>query len=346
VGEFFHSKALDIEKLTRLWFQLIQKIHPDIFRINGRIVLLGDGLKVPQSGRKMPGVKRLHQPSESNTKPAYIMGHSCQAIALLAGAKFRTLLAIPLAARIHEGVLFNNNDKRTLLDKMVLLIDSLGITVPFYFIADAYYTSKKIIRGVLANDNHLISRIKKAAVAYAPPKPRRGPQSRGRPRKYGEKIKLRAFFNHPEKMQSANSPVYGENHVTIRFRCVDLLWRPVGILVRFVAVNHPCRGNMLLMCTDLTLEPIEIIRLYGLRFKIEPSFKQALRIIGTYGYHFWMWTMPPIPRAAGNQHLHKKSQNYRDAVRRKIGAYHRHIQIGIIAQGLLQYLGSICAKVV
>ena len=47
---------------------------------------------------------------------------------------------------------------------------------------------------------------------------------------------------------------------------------------------------------------------------------------------------------AGNQHLHKKSQAYRDAVRCKIGAYHCHIQLGIIAQGLLQYLSMTFPK--
>lgn len=341
----FHSPALDLTKLTQLWIRVILKIQPGILEINGRKVIVGDGIKVPKSGKKMPAVKRLHQQSDSNTKPSYIMGHSCQAVAILAGT-LNTIFAIPLAARIHEGVLFNNNDKRTLLDKMVLLINSLELTDPFYFVADAYYTAGKVIRGLIDKKNHLISRVKKNAVAYEqPPKPD-GPKGRGRPRKYGIKIKLRSMFWEPDTMQEAASPVYGEKAVTIRFRSLDLLWRPVGILVRFVAVIHPTRGMILLICTDITLDPIEIIRIYSLRFKIELSFKQALRIIGTYGYHFWMSTMTPIRRVSGNQHLHKKSQSYRDAVRRKIGAYHCHIQLGIIAQGLLQYLSSTSPKLV
>jgi hypothetical protein len=61
-------------------------------------------------------------------------------------------------------------------------------------------------------------------------------------------------------------------------------------------------------------------------------------VLGAYAYHFWLRAMPKISRGCGTQHLHRASDHYRDAVRRKIGAYHRHIQIGLIAQGLLQTL--------
>jgi integrase len=46
----------------------------------------------------------------------------------------------------------------------------------------------------------------------------------------------------------------------------------LGQRVRFVWVSHPTRGNLVLLCTDLTLPLLEIIRLYGWRFKIEVSF--------------------------------------------------------------------------
>ena len=332
----FHSSAVKLDRLSALWTQAVLRLFPHPLLVNGRRVLIGDGIKIPKCGKKMPGVKLLHQQSDSNTKPEFIMGHSLQAVSLLVQAA-QSAFAVPLAARIHEGLVWSNRDRRTLLDKMIALLAIVGINDPFYFVADAFYAARKIIKGLLDQNNHLVSRVKSNAVAYVPHS-HCGPRKRGRPRLYGTKLKLNSLFNDPKSMQSAASPVYGEHNVTIQYRVCNLLWRPVGRLVRFVAVIHPSRGACLLMCTDLTLSAIDIIRLYGLRFKIEFSFKQAVRLIGSFAYHFWMQDMKPLRRGNGNQHLHRESLDYRNAIKRKIHAYHVFIQAGIVCQGLLQYL--------
>jgi hypothetical protein len=199
---------------------------------------------------------------------------------------------------------------------------------------------------LLKQGHHLLSRVKSNAVAYVPAEPQKGKKKRGAPKRYGKKLKVKSLLSDPQSMQEAPSPVYGEDKVILRYRVRDLLWRPAGHLVRFVAVIHPTRGPILLMCTDISLDAIDIIRLYGLRFKIEHSFKQAIRLIGSFAYHFWMKDMVPLRHRNGNQYLHRQSSRYRDQVKRKVHAYHVFIQAGVVAQGLLQYLAVVAPKLV
>ena len=146
-------------------------------------------------------------------------------------------------------------------------------------IADAYYASAKIILPLLAGGHQLLTRAKGNVVAYWPA-PAPVSRGKGRPKLYGHKVRLKDVAKEEHAFIEAPSPVYGENNVQVRYRVMDLIWRPVGHLVRFVIVHHPHRGTIFLLCTDLTLEPMEILQLYGFRFKIEIGFKQAVHVLG------------------------------------------------------------------
>ena len=213
-----------------------------------------------------------------------------------------------------------------------------AVEQPFYFVADAYYTAHKIVAGLLQQNNHVITRMKSNAVAYTAYQ-QRGPRKRSRPRVYGSKIKLSSLLQASSDFQPAPSPVYGENKVIIQYRVRDLLWRPAGRLVRFVAVIHPARGACLLMCTDTSLDAIDIIR------SLRPALQDRAHLqAGSAPDRFLHLPFLDVQHeAAAPQQRQSASPSCLARVpgtdvKRRSCAYHVFVQAGIICQGLLQYL--------
>jgi hypothetical protein len=162
-----HSPALRLERLTALWTRWCRDTLPD-FTVGSARVCLADGLKAPKEGRKMPAVKKLHQESANNSKPPFIFGHSFQCLALLTCTALGHVAAVPLAARLGEGVVWSNRDPRTQLDRLVLLFLSVAATLDatVVLVADAYYASGKVMLPLLADGHHLV--IPAAATTPSP----------------------------------------------------------------------------------------------------------------------------------------------------------------------------------
>ena len=53
-----------------------------------------------------------------------------------------------------------------------------------------------------------------------------------------------------------------------------------------------------------------------------------------------MMGMKPLKRRNDNQYLHRESRAYRDAIQLKMHAYHVFMFMGVVSQGLMQYLSA------
>lgn len=91
------------------------------------------------------------------------------------------------------------------------------------------------------------------------------------------------------------------------------------------------------MTTGPELEPPAAVELCSARFKIEVGFKVA----GSVAYHFRMRDMTPVGRSGKSQGLHRKSAQYREAVKRRLNACHNFMQRGIVAQGIMVMLSAL-----
>jgi len=98
-------------------------------------------------------------------------------------------------------------------------------------------------------------------------------------------VKLKDVARDQGQFLSAPSPVYGEQNVTLRYRAIDLVWRPAGRLVRFCHCLSSAARHHLSAGHRSDSGAMEIILLYGYRFKIELGFRQAVHGVGSYAYH-------------------------------------------------------------
>ena len=148
-------------------------------------------------------------------------------------------LAVPVAARIHEGLVWSNRDRRTLLDKLGALLLGLPWDRALTVVADAYYAAAKFARAFSSQGHHLVTRVRCNAVAYFPPSPPKGKRrwTARSLRAQNQTARLVPLPGNSSSKRPARS--MASPGVRLRYYAFDLIWRPLGRLVRFVWVIHP-----------------------------------------------------------------------------------------------------------
>jgi hypothetical protein len=97
---FFRSKAFTLSDLMEKWINIVVQAAP-LLKIDDRLVMIGDNIKIVKEAKKMPGVKKLHQDSENSGKSEYIYGHNHGVVGIVA-QNGRQLSCIPLTAEIQD----------------------------------------------------------------------------------------------------------------------------------------------------------------------------------------------------------------------------------------------------
>jgi len=328
---FFHSSAFSIVPVCRHWCSLVFQNAPLVL-VKDRPVYVVDAIKVGKTGKKMPGVKLLHQESEDNSKPDYIMGHFWGSLCLLCGSSQR-FSAVPLRLQLQDGIKRSPSEKATLPQKMLrLIVDTT--TVPGMVVADRYSSCKSVLQGLLDHNFHYIGAVRRNTVAYHPPPPRK-PKQRGRPRKRGDKVRLADLFDDRSLFDQARLCLYGKVQ-SVRFYAIDLLWK--GPAVRFVLTMAQDGRRAIFLCTGRSLGAEVIIETYSHRFTIESGFKALVYRVFGFSYRFWLSAMKKRKWGDGNQYLHRAGERNRALVYRKIEAYERFVNLSAIAMGMLELL--------
>ena len=304
---FFRSDAWNLERVRSKWAEIVSEQFP-LFEKAGRCVLIGDGTKQSKEGRRMPGVKKLAQESETQSKPEYIHGHFWGCAGVLIGSEKR-LSCVPLSARIHDGLQATKDWEGSAISGeshvVEMIKDGCQAAQAFqkdsFYLLDRYFPTVPAFKELNAQNAanrrkvDMVSRMKLSTVAYRTPLPGK-PGQRGRKPVKGEKVKLADLFETEKaSFRTKKINLYGKKQ-SVRYYAVDLLWGQ-GLYQRLRFVLVECDGSrVILVSTNLNLHPSAIIRLYGYRFRIESMFREFKQQLGGFSYRFWTKATPRLNR--------------------------------------------------
>lgn len=302
---FFRSSAWSADKVRSSWYRFLSK-HAPLYKVGGRVVLAGDGVKQSKEGYHMPGVKKMVQESEDSSKGEYIFGHLFGAVGVLIGRREQKF-CLPLKVNIQDGIrtaagwdgsnISEENHIQQMIRNGVEAAKTFGKSV---LLLDRYFLSVPALRllNKLNTENNeelvtIVTKAKKNCIAYEPPPPKKKGQ-RGRPKKKGASLKVASLFDDPTfKFKKSKANMYGKKQ-DVEYYCINLLW---GLkhyqTLRFVLVKWNGLKSIL-VTTDLTMKPIMVIELYARRAKIESMFREMKQQLGGFGYHFWTLSMPRL----------------------------------------------------
>ena len=259
--------------------------------------------------------------------------------------------AIPLWANIQEGlgkVADTEDAKQPKTIRIVHMAQRVAgaMKSPACLVLDAYFAVGPVFQAAARELDagghlvHILTRAKKNVVAYLPAPPRKK-RKRGRRRKYGKKLKLMKLFDSKAKaykFQTAQAAVYNRRE-PVRYFVLDLLWKPTKGMLRFILVESS-RGRMILISSDLKLDPIATIELYCRRVTIETLFGTLKNTLGGMGYHFWSQYLDPASCRPKKNAQQRQDSSDVAQTRNTLAAIEKFVNVQLLALGVLQLIAK------
>ena len=350
---FFRAESWHNITVRCAWLRVLAKL-PILYRLDGRPVMVGDGVKESKEGRHMPGVKKLHQESENSAKGEHIFGHMFGGVGLLIGNLGQKLYCVLTSLTLHDGLIaiheWDQDESYKEESHVVKTIKdagkAAGILGSAILLLDRLYLTVPMLKALAVEPLlQVVTKAKSNAAAFLDPKPKTG---RGTKRKKGEKVRVSEFFQtKAEEFVTEAAYMYGKVQA-VSYYCIDLLWGKAWYQkLRFVLVILDGKESIL-VSTDLTLTPVQIIELYCCRFKIECSFRELKQVIAGFNYRFWSKFMPRLNRYKSNDENQENlrtvtDENAQAKIESTVRAIEGHVLLSHIALGLLQIISVMFA---
>ncbi len=163
-------------------------------------------------------------------------------------------------------------------------------------VADSTYAVIELLWRLaqLANPVYMVTRLRLDAALYEPAPPRQ-PGKRGRPRLKGERLPTLKQVLHDPKTEWTEATIqdwYGQGQREIELTSDTAVWYHSGkppLPIRWVLIRDPKAKfkSQALLCTDLRATPLQIVKWFVLRWRVEVTFQEARAHLGVETQRQW-----------------------------------------------------------
>ena len=286
--------------------------------VNAEVVhLVIDDTLTLRASTKAPGSQMHHQHGNKPNLASFVRGQCWVSLAMVALRPNNAPVALPILSRLIPSA--SNTGKLIAANTLIRSVYGLFQGLKVRVLVDSWYMRRRFIESMQGRGFDVIGQVRIDTRLYDVPPPRK-PGQRGRNRKYGEKYTRKRIAH--LKRTVVSLPLYGKDQV-VRYRSKVLKARFLdGQLVRavwceFKSEQGKWKSTCLLLSTDTTLTPEQVIESYGLRWSIESMFNQL-----------------------------KLAWGMKEAWQQTRQTLHRWVQITMVGYGLIQLLSCLNSEVV
>ena len=280
---FIGSIGRKTEIVATVLFEIMIQI---IYKNTNTVLMAIDDSPTSRYGPKVAGAGIHRNPISTPDGRKFIYGHIWVTLSALARHKNFGTIGLPLLARMYVkakdiknvGLSFKSKTEQAVeLSKWAYnCCRNLGKRL--WIVTDGGYTRTSFLKPVVKTGAVIITRLRKDAVLYAELK-QPAKRKRGRPRKYGKRIKLPNVIRNPEGWFKVKAFLYGKEEVK-DVKLFKALYKPAGCLVQVVVVRESKDCFRAFLCTDLTVSAVEILKSVADRYAVEQNFSDIKEIEG------------------------------------------------------------------
>jgi hypothetical protein len=274
------------KKTENIATELLKIMIHRIYKNTNTVLVAIDDSPTSRYGPKVAGAGIHRNPISTPDGRKFIYGHLWVTLSAIARHKNFGTIGLPLLARMYvkakdiknAGLFFQSKTEQAVELSKWAYNCCKSLQKRLWIVTDGGFTRASFLKPVVKTGAVIVTRLRKDAVFYAElkqPKKRK----RGRPRKYGKRIKLADIVNSFDGWFKIRAIVYGKQE-SKDVKVFKALYKPAGCMVQVLIVRESKSSFRAFMCTDLEACAVEILEAIADRDAIEQNFSDLKQIEG------------------------------------------------------------------